>query len=113
MVVSVPITNKERVYEPTDALEALCDECGFAHWVNDDSWFHIETPVGSWRFDLMEKPIHLMHINRVKGSRDRYHVQPRLFLSFKDAFRYIERHDELVKRLMQHKGTVGQDSKAV
>ena len=48
------------------------------------------------------RPVRLEHINLVSQPQNtkKYHVQPRLFLSLKDTFNYIMRHDStLMKRI--------------
>ena len=44
----------------------------------------------NWKFNLISQP----------ENTKKYHVQPRLFLSLKDTFDYIMRHDNaLMKRI--------------
>lgn len=48
------------------------------------------------------RPVRLEHINLVSQPQNtkKYHVQPRLFLSLKDTFDYIMRHDStLMKKI--------------
>ena len=51
--------------------------------------------VGKWKIDMDMRPVRLEHINLVSQQENtkKYHVQPRLFLSLKDTFDYIMRHD--------------------
>jgi hypothetical protein len=50
---------------------------------------------GKWRIDMSLRPVRLEHINLVteRGNTKKFHTQPRLFLSLKDTFDYIMRHD--------------------
>ncbi len=96
--LSVPITNKTRKGEKVDDLETLCREAGYAHHM-EDGCFCIETPVGKWRIKVNVTPIRAEHINLVKTpGYGIYHEQPRVFLSLADAFAYIRKHDENLKR---------------
>lgn len=96
--LSVPITNKTRKGEKVDDLKELCSEAGYAQHM-EDGYFCIETPVGKWRIRVNVTPVRAEHINLVKTpGRERYHEQPRLFLSLTDAFAYIRKHDENLKR---------------
>ena len=93
MLVSIPITNKVRESEKIEDIQLLCAERGFEHRIEDDCFF-METPVGKWMWSITDKPIHVKHINKLRDIADGYHDQPRLFLSFLDVFKYIERHDD-------------------
>lgn len=55
----------------------------------------METMVGRWKIDASTRPVRLAHINLVREpeNTEDYHVQPRLFLSLRDTFDYILRHD--------------------
>ena len=56
----------------------------------------METDVGIWRVNMHNSPYRLDHINLTKTPDNRtvFHRQPRLFLSLRDAFYYIKRHDD-------------------
>lgn len=56
----------------------------------------METEVGIWRINTASSPYRLDHINltMTPDNRTEFHRQPRLFLSLRDAFYYIKRHDE-------------------
>ena len=94
VVYSIPINNKERSGETTDTLIQLCTEhcLPFEH---DIRYFTLQTMAGKWRIDMDMRPVRLEHINLVteRGNTKKFHVQPRLFLSLKDTFDYIMRHD--------------------
>ena len=65
--------------------------------------------VGKWKIDMDLRPVRLEHINLVSQPENtkKYHVQPRLFLSLKDTFDYIMRHDNaLMKRI---EGTIQEE----
>ena len=97
--ISVPITSKIRSDERLSDLEQLCADTGY-EYKSERNYFYIVTSVGKWRIDISTAPITLSHINLiVTPDCCEYHVQPRLFLSFIDAFEYIKRHDdELAKK---------------
>lgn len=90
---SIPITSKLRGKESVRDIEELCCRKGLLYYF-EKAVLCVETPVGKWRIDTSRIPIGLMHINlaRTPGCK-KYHVQPRLFLSIKDAVKYIARHD--------------------
>ena len=96
--VSIPITNQVRPDEKIEDLETLCREAGYSHH-RDGPYLYLETPVGKWRIHVSESPVKLDHINLVKTPKiNQYHEQPRIFLSFLDAFQYIKRHDKKLER---------------
>ncbi len=96
--ISIPITNRIREDEKIEDLEALCQKAGYSHH-REGAYLHMETPVGKWRIHVTESPVKLDHINLVMTpNEDKYHEQPRLFLSFRDVFDYIKRHDEKLER---------------
>lgn len=98
LTVSLPTTNHVRKDESVDDLKALCAAAGFEHHT-EMGYFCLETPVGKWRIDLTAIPFRLEHNNLVKTpGNDKYHEQPRIFLSLTDAFCYIKRHDDTLKR---------------
>lgn len=96
---SIPITSRERIGESADTLVQLCTERGIP-FEQDERYFVLRTAVGIWRIDLHMLPVHLAHINLVKQQEEtpEYHIQPRLFLSLRDAFRYIIRHDKTLEK---------------
>ena len=98
VVYSIPIKSHIRENEKIEDLETLCNDAGYSYH-RENAYFCLETAVGKWRIDVSTAPIKLHHINLVKtpGAR-RYHEQPRLFLSFIDAFDYIKRHDDGLER---------------
>ena len=91
---SIPITNKERHGETTDTLIQLCTQHCLP-FEYDMRYFTLQTIAGKWRIDMSLRPVRLEHINLVteRGSTKKFHTQPRLFLSLKDTFDYIMRHD--------------------
>ena len=101
VVYSIPITNKKRAGESVETLVQLCTEhCLPFH--HDNRYFEMQTMVGKWKIDMDMRPVRLEHINLVSQQENtkKYHVQPRLFLSLKDTFDYIMRHDNaLMKRI--------------
>lgn len=101
VVYSIPITNKKRAGESVETLVQLCTEhCLPFH--HDNRYFEMQTMVGKWKIDMDMRPVRLEHINLVSQAENtkKYHVQPRLFLSLKDTFDYIMRHDNtLMKRI--------------
>ncbi len=97
--VSIPITSKIRADERIEDLEQLCKDMKYDFQV-DGKYCSINTPVGRWRLNISTSPIKTEHINlAVSPYAKTYHKQPRVFLSFIDAFDYIKRHDsELIKK---------------
>ncbi len=91
---SIPITNKERHGETTDTLIQLCTQHCLP-FEYDMRYFTLQTMAGKWRIDMSLRPVRLEHINLVteRGNTKKFHTQPRLFLSLKDTFDYIMRHD--------------------
>lgn len=102
-VLSIPITNQVVEQETTDDLAALCTDAGYA-FRQDTAHFQLETPVGIWRIRLAAKPYQVEHINliRTPDNRTGFHTQPRLFLSLKDIFFYIVRHDNGLAQKAEH-----------
>lgn len=105
VVYSIPIGSQERDGENAQTLAELCTAHGlsFAH---DERYFVFQTAVGKWRIDMELRPVHLEHINFVStpGNTQHYHVQPRLFLSLRDTFEYIIKHDrQLSARTEQYR----------
>lgn len=108
VVYSIPITNKKRAGEGVETLVQLCTEhcLPFQH---DNRYFEMQTMVGKWKIDMDLRPVRLEHINLISQPENtkKYHVQPRLFLSLKDTFDYIMRHDNaLMKRI---EGTIQEE----
>lgn len=94
VIYSIPINNRLRADEKIEDLEALCADAGYPYY-RDGEFFCLSTPVGKWRLDISAVPIKLQHINLVRTPGvNKYHEQPRLFLSFIDTFDYIKRHDD-------------------
>lgn len=93
--VSLPIFTKERDNDSPRLLRSLCVQHRIRFWRESDL-FYMETAVGIWRIDTGSTPYRLAHINLLKEPENRtdFHRQPRLFLSLKDAFYYIKRHDQ-------------------
>lgn len=103
VVFSIPITNKERYGETTDTLIQLCTEHCLP-FEYDLRYFTLQTMAGKWRIDMNLRPVRLEHINLVKerGNTKKFHVQPRLFLSLRDTFDYIMRHDsKLIEEIVE------------
>lgn len=99
---SIPITNEERSGESTQTLVRLCTEHCLPFEYNDQ-FFTMQTMAGKWRIDTSRRPVHLEHINLViePENTNRYHIQPRLFLSLRDTFDYIMQHDStLIERML-------------
>lgn len=94
VLLSVPITDRQRDTESVTEIEEMCKESGFTCEYDED-FFYLETLVGKWKIDLNSYPVRLYHINLVVDARtEEYHEQPRVFLSLTDTFLYIKRHDE-------------------
>lgn len=95
---SIPIKSRVRPFEKIEDLEVLCNEIGYPYHL-EDSYLYLETAVGKWRINTSEAPIRIDHINLVvTPSTNKYHEQPRRFLSFIDAFDYIKRHDDNLEK---------------
>lgn len=94
-VISMPIYSTRRYGESVAMLQNLCERFGYRYWENG-VMSYMETEVGIWKVDPKVSPYRLEHINLVKEpeNRTKFHRQPRLFLSLRDAFYYIKRHDE-------------------
>ncbi|MGN0679698.1 MAG: hypothetical protein ACI4JS_08560 [Oscillospiraceae bacterium] len=94
VVLSIPISNRQRLSESVDDLKEMCQHSGFP-CQSDEEFFYLQTTVGKWKIDLNSYPVRLFHINLIVDARtEEYHAQPRVFLSLTDAFLYIKRHDE-------------------
>lgn len=93
--VSLPIYSAKRYGESAKLLKDLCNRFGYQYW-EEAGMSHIETEVGIWKVNPRVSPYRLDHINLTKDPQNRtnFHRQPRLFLSLRDAFYYIKRHDE-------------------
>ena len=98
IVLSIPITNRQRFSESVDEIKKMCQSSGFPCQY-DEEFFCLQTPVGKWKIDLNSYPVRLFHINLMVDARtEQYHTQPRVFLSLTDAFLYIKKHDESLSR---------------
>ena len=95
VVVSLPIYSTKRYGETTCMLKNLCNRFGYKYW-EDAGMSYMETEVGIWKVNTNTSPYRLDHINLAMDPDNRtdFHRQPRLFLSLRDAFYYIKRHDE-------------------
>ncbi|MGN0687489.1 MAG: exonuclease domain-containing protein [Oscillospiraceae bacterium] len=94
VVLSIPISNRQRDSESVTEIEEMCKDSGFP-CEYDEEFFYLQTPVGKWAIDLVTYPVRLYHINLMVDARtEEYHTQPRVFLSLTDTFLYIKRHDE-------------------
>ncbi|MGN0963040.1 MAG: hypothetical protein ACI4PP_05625, partial [Clostridia bacterium] len=95
---SIPITNRICAEESVADLKALCRDADYSY-EQEGRIFYLATPVGKWRIHLGVSPVKVDHINMVKNpTTKKYHEQPRRFLSLKDAFDYIRRHDESLEQ---------------
>lgn len=102
VVYSIPITNKKqcgrRRRNPGATLYGALPT-NFTTTI-DTSRCRQWWASGKLNMDL--RPVRLEHINLISQPENtkKYHVQPRLFLSLKDTFDYIMRHDNaLMKRI--------------
>jgi hypothetical protein len=104
---SIPITNQVRKNETVDMLCELCKKNDLP-WDFNGSIFSLQTAVGKWRIYTNIRPVKLEHINLVynPGNTEKYHVQPRLFLSLVDTFEYILRHDQQLLAKQQNSSTL-------
>lgn len=94
VLLSVPVSDRQRDSESVSEIESMCKDSGFACEYDED-FFYLETLVGKWKVDLNSYPVRLYHINlMVDAGTEEYHEQPRVFLSLTDTFLYIKRHDE-------------------
>ena len=94
IAVSLPIYSAARK-ESADTLKELCLRFDYEYW-EDTGVSYIKTTVGIWKIGISESPYRLDHINllRTPGNTTEFHRQPRLFLSLRDVFYYIRRHDD-------------------
>lgn len=94
-VVSLPVYSAKRHGESAKLLKDLCNRFSYRYW-EENGTSHIETEVGIWKVNPKVSPYRLDHINLTKDPENRtdFHRQPRLFLSLRDVFYYIKRHDE-------------------
>ena len=92
--LTIPRGSAFRPEETLNTLMILCEEHQFP-WEITDTYFQMETPKGIWRIHTDGIPYRMDHINKVltPNNRTGFHQQPRLFLSYSDAFSYIKRHD--------------------
>ena len=99
--VSIPITSKVRDNETMADIEKLCDFYGYKHY-SENELLYLETEVGKWYINFNTVPVKIHHINLVLTPYERnYHKQPRVFLSYTDAFYYIKRHDDCLSEKMK------------
>lgn len=93
--VSLPIYSTKRCGESAEMLKDLCDRYGYKYR-EEAGMSQIETEVGIWKINAKVSPYRLEHINLTMNPENRtdFHRQPRLFLSLRDTFYYIKRHDE-------------------
>lgn len=97
--ISVPISSKIRNNDRFEDLAYFSFQEGYTFKVEKDA-LYIETPVGKWYVKKSKPPICIEHINLVVTPfSNKYHKQPRLFLSYYDVFEYIKRHDEALEQV--------------
>lgn len=92
--IDLIVTKSVSRFARTDTLIQLCTQHCLP-FEYDMRYFTLQTIAGKWRIDMSLRPVRLEHINLVteRGSTKKFHTQPRLFLSLKDTFDYIMRHD--------------------
>ncbi len=97
MVLSLPIYSREYREDTVQGLKELCFRNEYI-CKGDGDWMIIETPVGIWRTHTGQSPYRLEHINLIVDPNNRvcFHRQPKLFLSLRDIYYYIKRHDEVL-----------------
>lgn len=96
--LSIPITSIKRENEDVDEIKLLCDNEGYENYL-DGEYLFLQTCVGKWKIYLNSLPVRLKHINLVQTpDSNEYHDQPRIFLSLKDSFYYIKKHDKDLKK---------------
>lgn len=95
IVYSIPLSNKTRADESPADLAALCEKVGYEYSRDEDD-FEFLTPVGRWRIHLNSMPVTVDHLNltMTPDNPHLFHRQHRVFLSLRDAFFYIKRHDD-------------------
>lgn len=95
IVYSIPLSNKTRANESPADLASLCEKAGY-DYSRDEENFEFLTPVGRWRIHLKTMPVTVDHLNLTMSpdSPHLFHRQHRVFLSLRDAFYYIKRHDD-------------------
>ena len=95
IVYSIPMSNRARANETPADLAALCEKAGY-EYRRDEDCFEFLTPVGRWRIHLKSMPVTVDHLNLTMTPDNPYlfHRQHRIFLSLRDAFLYIKRHDD-------------------
>lgn len=91
------IKSREQENETTYILIDGCMKNGYPY-KESGAEFIFETPVGRWKINTEASPYIVHHINLVTtpGNQAAYHRQPRLFLSFRDIFRYVQKHDKAI-----------------
>ena len=92
--LTIPRGSAIRKEETPNTLVILCRENQYP-WELTENYFQLETPKGIWRIRTDGVPYRMDHINKIlsPNNRTQFHQQPRLFLSYRDAFAYIKRHD--------------------
>ena len=91
--ISIPFGNMVRENESESTLVSLCEAKQIAYRY-EEPYFYMETSVGKWKIDTVTRPVIVHHINLTKKpNQTEYHRQHRLFLSLKDTFDYIYKHD--------------------
>ena len=104
--VSIPIDNRVRENESVTELTLCCVRLGYEYEVEERS-LRISTPVGKWILNTVDRPVTVEHINLVKDPcATVYHRQHRIFLSLRDALRYIYRHDATLQGVQWDAGAV-------
>ena len=103
ITLSIPIDNKERSGESVGDLELMCRKAGYTYSYSEP-YLCVETSVGRWRIKTDAIPVRLEHVNLVmQPVTSPYHIQPRIFLSLSDTFRYIKKHDRYLKKKAEKK----------
>lgn len=99
VVYSIPLSNQTRQEESPADLAALCERVGYPYSQEADI-FELLTPVGRWQIHLKSMPIKVDHINltMTPDHPHLFHRQHRMFLSLRDTFDYIKRHDNDLQR---------------
>ncbi len=102
--ISVPIYSKERPSESAEMLVDLCEGIGF-QCERQRNTVQIETEKGIWRVYTNALPYKLEHINKIYGATNRteFHTQPKIFLSLRDVWTYIKKHDGIADDVQIHK----------
>lgn len=104
VVVSIPYQNTRREDDSIEILKELCLQNGLI-FKQGKTVFEIITSVGLWKIEIYSMPIQVHHLSlkHKHGQALHYHKQPRVFLSYKDVFDYILRHDNELVDLVARK----------